>query len=583
MANGLGAGPSAIVTPDVNQLIGRPDIVVEPRSTAMLTDAFRQGFITADDIMERVGERSRLKKKVDIEQSKQALAELQDPELVQARRNQQLAAGVQAEGALANAPLAQKAKEWELKASIFDAQSKPGGFDAMQNSLTKAGFPVSVDVNTGLTDANKAEIQKRFTSLTQFETRKSEAESRVKGIETKFFPTEKPDPNRPGGKIKEQLEKLYQNGQEISHDQLKSWTQEAEALRKQPFSSYYFSSLQPGQVATAPVAATAPAAAPVTPNIVMRGALPPVTQSIEQLQAKRAQIAGTVGPAQVSQMSDAEVQAWQPTAPAPAPVATPVPTPATEVAPAPAQPAASTGRSFVTGIEEPPNVRPLQENTMQGQVSDRKEIKNAADARTAYAAAAPILKSINADGSYRPNIEDKRFNDFALIVAYAKIVDPGSVVREGETDRLRDAQDFVQKWGHSFPEFANVILKRQVFSPVGRKAIAGLIAVGHDNHQETQRQIVSDFANQAHQSGLNPALAVGADRLSHLTRTGWKLGETYTPKLAEIGGPSPAWLAKNDPGMGATATTPQSGKVFTAPNTTKKLQQIAPGRYKLIE
>lgn len=552
MANGLGAGPSAIVTPDVNQLIGRPDIVVEPRSTAMLTDAFRQGFITADDIMERVGERSRLKKKVDIEQSKQALAELQDPELVQARRNQQLAAGAQAEGALANAPLAQKAKEAELKAAIFDAQAKPGGFDAMQDALTKAGFPVSVDVNTGLTDTNKAEIQKRFAALTQYTIRKSDAESRVKGIETKFFPTEQSTPE--GGKVKGQLEKLYHNGQEISSDQLKTWVHEAETFRKLPFSSYY--SLQPGQVATAPLPAPT-----VTPNIEMRGptvapAPTPVAAPVVAPAPAGSRFAGTYATA----AAPVPVPAV-----APAPAAAPAPAVAPTPTPTPAQPAVPTGMSFVTGTEAPPNVRPLQENTMSGQLSDRPEIKNAAAARSAYAPVSPILDSINPDGTYKPNIEDKRLNDFALIVSYAKIIDPNSVVREGEVDRLRDAQDFVAKYFHSFPEAANVLFKRQFFSPVGRRTIQGLLEVSRHGHQESQRKIVADFANQAQQNNLNVPLAVGPDRYADLVGAGWKQGQPYTPKAGVVG-----------PQAGAT-----SGEVFTAPNSTKKLVKVGPGQYRV--
>lgn len=560
MANGLGAGPSAIVTPDVNQLIGRPDIVVEPRSTAMLTDAFRQGFITSDDILERIGERSRMKKKVDIEQSKQTLAELQDPKLVQARRNQQLAAGAQAEGALANAPLAQKAKEAELKAAIFDAQAKPGGFDAMQDALTKAGFPVSVDVNTGLTDTNKAEIQKRFAALTQYTIRKSDAESRVKGIETKFFPTEQSTPE--GGKVKGQLEKLYHNGQEISSDQLKTWVHEAETFRKLPFSSYY--SLQPGQVATAPLPAPT-----VTPNIEMRGpavapAPTPVAAPVATAAPAGSRYAGTYATAA------APVVAPTP-APAPTPVVTPVPTPAPAPAPAPvatpAQPAVPTGMSFVTGTEAPPNVRPLQENTVQAQLGDRAEIKGAAAARAAYVPAEPIIRSINPDGTYAPNIKDKRFNDFALIIAYAKVSDPGSVVREGETDRLRDAQDFIGRFGGGIPEIGNVLLKRQIFSPTGRSTIRDLLNASVSQLQENQHKIVADFANQAQQTGLNPVLSVGADRYNDLTATGWKLGEPYTPKKTV--------------GIGTTPEGQAPGQIFTAPNSTKKLVKVGPGQYRV--
>lgn len=74
---------------DPSALIGRADrSLVEPRATAALIDSFRQGVITADDIVNRIGQLGQSKKKAEIDiagaQSMQA-QEAMSPEAVAAR------------------------------------------------------------------------------------------------------------------------------------------------------------------------------------------------------------------------------------------------------------------------------------------------------------------------------------------------------------------------------------------------------------------------------------------------------------------------------------------------------------------
>lgn len=73
-------------------LIGPATPVVEPRAVAALSDAFRSGFITADDIMQRAGEVGQLKKKAEI----QMLQEQTSPEAVAARTAQRDLSAAQA-------------------------------------------------------------------------------------------------------------------------------------------------------------------------------------------------------------------------------------------------------------------------------------------------------------------------------------------------------------------------------------------------------------------------------------------------------------------------------------------------------
>lgn len=69
-------------TIDPSSLIGRADTsIVEPRATAMLADAFRQGAVTADDIIARVGELGKTKRKAELTMAQESIS----PEAVAAR------------------------------------------------------------------------------------------------------------------------------------------------------------------------------------------------------------------------------------------------------------------------------------------------------------------------------------------------------------------------------------------------------------------------------------------------------------------------------------------------------------------
>lgn len=313
---------------------GRP--VVTPQATEQLADAFRKGFVTSDEIMERASERTRAKQELELVTAQQGIAEATDPALIQARRNQQLAQGAAAGTALTLAPLAEQAKTAELKAAIFDAQAKPGGFDLMQTALSKAGFPVSVDPNVGLTDANKNEIIKRFSALQTYTLKRADAEDRVKNTETKFFPTEQKLPD--GSTTKGQLQKLFRNGQEITSDEFKNTVTEAEALKRTPFSTWYsLQATQPGQVV-----------APVAPQ----PAAPAVVISPIEASQQRAQLANA-GIPNVASFTDQQVAAMiQPRAAAPtvAPVITPT---LGQTAP---------GLGIVTSVEAAPPAKPPTES-----------------------------------------------------------------------------------------------------------------------------------------------------------------------------------------------------------------------------
>ena len=108
---------SALGRIDPSSLVGLATPVVEPRATAALAEAFRSGMINANDIHDRVSERAKSKEKMEITLANRATAEAEDPALIEARRQQMLAAGVQGElaGAQAGAALPNVAEAEALR------------------------------------------------------------------------------------------------------------------------------------------------------------------------------------------------------------------------------------------------------------------------------------------------------------------------------------------------------------------------------------------------------------------------------------------------------------------------------------
>src|SRR5690242_18253100 len=116
---------------DPSSIVSRAGDAVNPSAVEMLTDSFRKGFITADDIKSRIeaGPVNTERAKLELQLAKENVS----PEAVDMRKNQRAAASAEAKGAAKVAPVAATAKESELKASILDAQMKGSGVLEMQN------------------------------------------------------------------------------------------------------------------------------------------------------------------------------------------------------------------------------------------------------------------------------------------------------------------------------------------------------------------------------------------------------------------------------------------------------------------
>lgn len=160
---------------DPSSIIGKAGEAVTPQSVQMLSEAVRNGFITAEDIKARVDEDPARKEraKLDVMLSKEG----QSPEAQKMRSNQRQAVGATAGAQAATAPLEQTARESELKAAILDAQMKGAGVADMQAALAKAGWIVAVDPSKGLTESDQKEITRRFGVLLNFVTEKAKADA----------------------------------------------------------------------------------------------------------------------------------------------------------------------------------------------------------------------------------------------------------------------------------------------------------------------------------------------------------------------------------------------------------------------
>jgi hypothetical protein len=160
---------------DPSSIIGKAGDVVNPSAIEMLSDSVRKGFITAEDIKAHLQADPARRERANLETM--LAKEGQSPEAQSMRSNQRQALGATAKAQTELVPTEQKARDSELKAAILDAQMKGAGVQEMQAALAKAGWVVPVDPNTGMTQANQQEINRRFGVLLNFVSERSKAET----------------------------------------------------------------------------------------------------------------------------------------------------------------------------------------------------------------------------------------------------------------------------------------------------------------------------------------------------------------------------------------------------------------------
>jgi hypothetical protein len=161
---------------DPSSITGKADTgIVSPSAVAALTEAFRNGAITADDIVARVGELGKAKQKAQLQMANEATS----PEAIAARQNQTRLAGAQAGASIPLVqPQADIAKTQMEQTAAYQKYPAAQFFDQYAPSL---GLEVPLDANGKPDYARKAEIG---SQLAVWLTEKERAKTELANIDT---------------------------------------------------------------------------------------------------------------------------------------------------------------------------------------------------------------------------------------------------------------------------------------------------------------------------------------------------------------------------------------------------------------
>lgn len=163
MANGLESAGNSLGRIDPSSLIGKADTsIVEPRAVAALTDAFRQGVVTADDVVMRLGELGKTKKKAELMQAQEAIS----PE-AQALRAAQVGAGTEQAGlAQAQAERGRVLQQYPAVA-YFDKLAPAAGISEPKLADGTPDYPQmeKIGAELALHQAQKAEASAQLENI----------------------------------------------------------------------------------------------------------------------------------------------------------------------------------------------------------------------------------------------------------------------------------------------------------------------------------------------------------------------------------------------------------------------------------
>lgn len=187
MANGIQSDSQRIGPINPSDLIGSATPIVESRAVSAMSDAFRSGLITADDIMKRTGDASKLREKAEI----QLLSEQTSPEAVAARAQAQQAAAAQAQlqGAQAGAQLPLVVPTGQLAATQLEEQAavqKYGpGIEYFKALAPEAGIAAPVTPEGQPDYAKRAQLG---LQLFEWKNTREQARARLKVADTRTSP-----------------------------------------------------------------------------------------------------------------------------------------------------------------------------------------------------------------------------------------------------------------------------------------------------------------------------------------------------------------------------------------------------------
>jgi hypothetical protein len=357
-----------------------------------MSDAFRSGYITADDIMQRTDARGQAKRKAEI-----ATATLQ---------------AKQAEDQLGNQALAMAAAKSRMEHDKAITDLGPGGLQ-IQALFAKAGLPIPMIESTlvpGTKSVDMAKVNELTPEIFKWDTeqqRKAKEYSGWKSVEV---------PNQQTNMMEQKFWNEFQGPRSLRNDMPRSDAQ-----------SFFDWKTSGGQTTAPGTVAGASVVQPATPPAAAPGAVVPP-------------------------------QAGLP-------------------------------------IKPLPNANRDLANDVHTRFSTDPVVKDAKIASTAYTAAEPVLRTIQPDGTYNPksNILPKQA-DYNLLVAYAKILDPNSVVREGEIKLLDGTASSLMnlslaKKDASFSDLASKLIGQTKFTQQERNSFRTLLTGAYQNRMTQANEV----------------------------------------------------------------------------------------------
>lgn len=327
------ATPQRLGTIDPSSLIGQAETIVEPRAVAALTDAFRQGVVSSDDIVSRIGQLGTSKKKAEIMQAQEAVS----PEAQLLRQRQTEAGTAQAQAATVKAGRAMVIEQYPAIA-YFDKLAPAAGIEA---PTLPDGSP------------DYQQMEKIGAQLAVHQAQRAEAQAKLDNIEDIQFGTNSFSKTKQG----EIVDQNY-----------------VAQLRKQATAP--FQQQAPGSVQTMVEPRMAPTTAAPAPS--------PIAATGEPIDQLRARMAEKFGVEKVIQLSEDELRRLD----APAPMVTPKAPPT--AAPAPVidvggVPAAGTRVGMGTSLGPPATQlgKPIDPAEKALQIAKSKEIMPGIDSAIA--------------------------------------------------------------------------------------------------------------------------------------------------------------------------------------------------------
>lgn len=511
---------------------------VNTPAVANLVEAFRGGFITSQDIMDRIGKVGQAKQKAELT----SLNEFTSPESTAARK-----ATVQAAGAKAGLETAQATAAGPLvhPAAALQAQEIArkqadmkwgGGVAAYQQYAPYFGQPGLIQGPDGQPDydamGQKGNDYMRTMAQQNFARMMLEPDParKITGVNAQQQPFEK---------------------------WFNKWGQDVTPSADNPTFQHYNQVIQhtnqqifgaPGQATMAPAAqAPAPAPASVAPAAPLVQPKPVDEQRADLVNAGRIPIAQAVNltPEQVTQMNT-------PAAPAPSLVQpnTPAPVAKPNVSVV-GQPVGSysADSGMVTGPGK--NVMSAKE------IADDLRKQKAYELWDSQKGFAETFKD-TANRIQQIPVDEQRSGkvpmnalDLALAESIIKMYDPAGAIREFKWDKLADAQPILEK----LPNWKSSFLHTGTLTPEGRTR---LIEMGYENVAGKEKAVQSHLqqaAKRAEASGLSPADVLNPEEMRVLQGGTFKSGPSAAPQASGV-------KTGTVPGIGTGTFDPKTG-IFT--------------------